>query len=259
MYIKSNHSDLKSFIREEIEMERVTQVGSRGNAVKRVQEWLCYHNLQVVIDGVFGIVTEDAVMSFQYYHNLEPNGVVDTRTYQLLVEPMESVLNNPINQSKPFGEVVADFAQLHLSVHPREFGGDNRGPWVRLYMDGHDGVNFLWCAGFVRFCMRQAAEALNISMPMRTSGSCDYMAAQGEREGLFVSESEVSPRDITRGSMFLVRRTPYDWTHVGLVTKAEERLIRTLEGNTNDDGSRNGYEVCERSRGYGDKDFIIFN
>ncbi|WP_223671179.1 peptidoglycan-binding domain-containing protein [Kangiella shandongensis] len=240
-------------------MERVTREGSRGNAVKRVQEWLCYHNLQVVIDGIFGFVTQDAVMNFQFFNGLEPNGVVDTQTYQALVKPMTAVLKNPINHSMPFNEAVAEFARLHLSVHPREFGGDNRGPWVRLYLDGHDGDKFYWCAGFVRFCMRQAAEALNISMPMKTSGSCDYMAAQGENEGFFVSEGDVTHRDIPTGSMFLVRKTDNDWTHVGLVIKAEESVFRTIEGNTNDDGSSNGYEVCERSRGYSDKDFIIFN
>ena len=30
----------------------------------------------------------------------------------------------------------------------------------------------------------------------------------------------------------------------------------TIEGNTNDEGSREGYEVCRRVRGRGSKDFI---
>lgn len=259
MYIKSEYSELRSWIKEEIEMEKVTKRGSRGNAVKRVQEWLCYHHLQVVIDGVFGYVTQDAVMNFQYSNNLSPSGIVDNDTYKALVSPMESVLNSPINRSMPFNEAVAAFAALHLKMQPREFGGDNKGPWVRLYMNGHDGKSYPWCAGFVSFCMRQASEALNIDMPIRATGSCDYLAAQGEREGIFVSERDVDPDNLPEGSIFLVRRSSTDWTHTGFVTAAEERIFRTIEGNTNDDGSRNGYEVCARSRGYGDKDFIIFN
>lgn len=259
MYIKSRYSELISWIKEEIEMEKVTRRGSRGNAVKRVQEWLCYHNLQVVADGIFGYVTQDAVMNFQFAHKLEPTGVADNVTYKALVAPMESALNSPINRSMPFNEAVAQFAVSHLKMHPREFGGDNKGPWVRLYMNGNDGAAYPWCAGFVSFCMRQAAEALNISMPIPATGSCDYLAAQAEREGIFVSEREIDPENIPEGSIFLVRRSPTDWTHTGFVTTAEDRIFRTIEGNTNDDGSRNGYEVCARSRGYGDKDFIIFD
>lgn len=259
MYLLDQPEELRSWIKEEIEMEKETRKGSRGNAVKRVQEWLCYHNLQVVADGVFGYVTQDAVMNFQFSQDLNPTGVVDENTFRALVSPMEQVLQNPINRSMPFNQAVAEFAVSHLKMHPREFGGDNKGPWVRLYMNGNDGSAYPWCAGFVSFCMRQAAEALNIDMPIRPTGSCDYLAAQAEREGIFVSESEVEPENLPEGSIFLVRRSSTDWTHTGFVTTAEDRVFRTIEGNTNDDGHRNGYEVCARSRGYGDKDFIVFN
>jgi len=41
------------------------------------------------------------------------------------------------------------------------------------------------------------------------------------------------------------------------VTSAGDTLYQTIEGNTNDDGSREGYEVCARRRGYSKTDFII--
>jgi hypothetical protein len=53
-----------------------------------------------------------------------------------------------------------------------------------------------------------------------------------------------------------VRRTATDWTHTGLVTASAAEVFDTIEGNTNDDGNREGFEVCSRSRGYQDKDFI---
>lgn len=34
-------------------------------------------------------------------------------------------------------------------------------------------------------------------------------------------------------------------------------LVETIEGNTNDEDSPEGYEVCRRVRGYGSKDFIL--
>ncbi len=61
---------------------------------------------------------------------------------------------------------------------------------------------------------------------------------------------------MTPGSFFLNRRTPDDWTHVGIVTEAADGSFKTIEGNTNDEGSREGYEVCARNRGYKKRDFI---
>jgi hypothetical protein len=36
--------------------------------------------------------------------------------------------------------------------------------------------------------------------------------------------------------------------HVGIVTNIIEGVFYAIEGNTNDDGEREGYEVCERIR-----------
>jgi hypothetical protein len=54
-----------------------------------------------------------------------------------------------------------------------------------------------------------------------------------------------------------VQKSPTDWQHVGIVTSAEKDAFHTIEGNTNDEGSREGFEVCERVRGYDKKDFLI--
>jgi hypothetical protein len=106
--------------------------------------------------------------------------------------------------------------------------------------------------------MKQAAETLGIKAPIKGSFSCDSLAAQARSAGIFLSERAATPAKIPSGSLFLVRRTSTDWTHTGIVSDARNTVFETLEGNTNDDGDREGYEVCERRRGYGKKDFIIF-
>lgn len=50
--------------------------------------------------------------------------------------------------------------------------------------------------------------------------------------------------------------TGTDWTHTGFVTMFNKDFFDTIEGNTNDDGNREGYEVCARTRGYKNEDFI---
>jgi hypothetical protein len=37
-------------------------------------------------------------------------------------------------------------------------------------------------------------------------------------------------------------------SHIGLVEKFDGRLVTSIEGNTNDEGSREGWKVCRRTR-----------
>lgn len=254
--IVGNLEDLDSVILQEISMESEIQAGMNGKDVRRVQEWLTLHEHGVVVDGDFGPATQQAVYQFQEDMGLAPTGSVDSASWEMLVAPMVAVLQQQLNQSLAFGEAMLIYARTHLEVHPREVGGANRGPWVRLYMGGRDGPSALWCAGFVTFIMRQAADSLEIHMPISGSVSCDRLAQQGRNVGILLHDSTVSPEEITPGSLFLVRRTPTDWTHTGIVDRAGSETFSSIEGNTNDSGDREGYEVCARTRAYGAKDFI---
>jgi hypothetical protein len=93
---------------------------------------------------------------------------------------------------------------------------------------------------------------------LKTSVSCDILAANAKEKGIFLNESEIEDKaQITKGSFFLNRRTPTDWVHTGIVMRTEDEVFHTIEGNTNDEGSREGYEVCKRIRGYKKKDFVV--
>jgi peptidoglycan hydrolase-like protein with peptidoglycan-binding domain len=259
MYIFTGSlSDLRSYVRDEVEFPGETARGKRGNVAKRIQEWLCLNGYDVVVDEDFGVVTEGALKEFQTTSGLAGTGVLDQTTHQALVAPMLRALSPATAGDLGFGAAVAAIGGVHLAEHPREAGGDNLGPWVRLYMDGNEGAAWFWCAGFVTFLMKQAAEALGASMPIAGSFSCDSLAAQAKAADLFMPGLRVNPTALAPGSIFLVRRTSSDWTHTGIVTRAEADVFHTVEGNTNDDGNRNGYEVCTRRRGYAGKDFIVF-
>jgi len=258
MYVLDENADkMGRWIKDEIEFPGVMQKGNRGWPVRRIQEWLCLHGLQLVIDGDYGAVTERAVSDFRVREGESSRGVVDKRTWQNLIEPMLSALSPIQSNLTSFGQAVISCADQQLRAHPREIGGQNCGPWVRLYMRGEQGVDWPWCAGFVRFCMALASENLRTSMPIKGSISCDTLAAQGRAAGLFVAESKADFRTLSPGSIFLARRTSTDWIHTGFVRKADSAQIETIEGNTNDDGHREGYEVCGRRRGYKSNDFIV--
>ena len=234
--------------------------GSHDERVRRIQEWLCLHGLHVAIDGQFGPATEAAVAQFQKAASLPESGIVNETTFEALTNPMRRAVAHVDADGLPLGEVIVACAQRHLSQHPREIGGDNRGPWVRLYMDGNEGPDWYWCAGFACFILRTACAAAGVPAPP-TTYSCDTLARNAQRAHRFVGELDIQ-RDLgakkypAAGSFFLNRAADDDWTHVGIVIGASGERFDTIEGNTNDDGSRNGYEVCRRARGYGSKDFI---
>jgi len=240
----------------DLKLDKPLKRGDKNGQVKLIQEWLSLHEQRVGTDGDFGSATQAAVKDFQTKVGLPTNGVVDENTFAKLIAPMRAA-QQPIPASGlSLGALVVAYAHQHLAQHPREVGGQNCGPWVRLYMDGHEGTPWAWCAGFVCFCLKQACDALGVAMPITKSFSCDDLAASAKKHKIFVGPGD-SHAKVGPGSIFLVRKTATDWTHTGIIVSTADETFKTIEGNTNDDGSREGYEVCARTRAFGKIDFII--
>jgi len=249
------------WIKNELTFDKEYKCGDIGGKVKIIQEWLSFQGPGLLIDGDFGPNTEKAVIKFQESKNLNKDGIVNEETFLELVKPALRTLT-PIEFSpNSFSELVTMYANQHLMEHPVEIGGNNKGPWVRMYMSGNEGSAWAWCAGFATFIIKQAADYAGLEMPFKRTFSCDTLAAYGMEKDLFIPGSDIingniDYSDIPASSVFLVRRTDGDWTHTGLAIKFDAAGVETIEGNTNDEGSREGYEVCNRFRGYKSLDFI---
>jgi hypothetical protein len=216
------------------------------------------HGFHTVVDGAYGPATARCVEGFQRKKRLRVDGVVNRTTFEALVAPLVRATREIDPGRRSLGRLVVAYARQHLREHPREVGGQNCGPWVRLYMDGNEGADWPWCAGFVSYLLEQACRTIGAPLPLETSFSCDWLASSAQQSGIFVTERQArSSTRITPGSVFLVRRTSTDWTHTGIVLRPEGDVFHTIEGNTNDDGHREGYEVCQRVRSFSDKDFIL--
>lgn len=239
----------------ELELDKVYRRGERGPGVKRIQEWLTLNGFAVAIDGDFGPATEAALKRFQAKSGLSVSGVADAATFDRLIASMKAAVAPIAAQGRSLGALVVAYASQHLRQRPREIGGENRGPWVRLYMDGHEGVTFVWSTGFATFCLQQAARTLGVPLPVERTYSCDVLVSSGRQKGRFLS-TLTAPPDRTRihpGSLFVRRRTAIDWEHTGIVTEVDEETFQTIEGNTHDEG----YEVCARTRGFKNMDFVL--
>lgn len=65
-------------------MATVLKKGSRGELVKKLQAALCISGFNVIQDGIFGQITQEAVMAFQKANGLFPDGIVGEKTWAKL-------------------------------------------------------------------------------------------------------------------------------------------------------------------------------
>lgn len=234
----------------------VIESGSSGQGVTRLQEWLLLNGYSVVISGTVDDQTEVALRRFAEDKGLAYDGELSRELDRALKKPIHNAANPEIDVSDlSIQETIVAIARLHLENNPREVGGANRGPWVRYYMNGNDGSAWPWSAGFVTTILGKAY-ALHKAQPPIGSFSNDTIANQAKGLGIFLSEKDATADDLSPGDLFLLRRTSTDWVHVGIIIEVGFENFKAIEGNTNNNGSREGYEVAIRSRSYAQMDFI---
>lgn len=118
--------------------------------------------------------------------------------------------------------------------------GSNYGGMVTEYLQSV-GINFSasWCMAFVYWCVKQSCIVTNLKNPLAQTGGVLH---QWELTPA-AHKSKVS----VAGSIFIM-----DFGgglgHTGLVEHFDTDFIYTIEGNSNTDGSRNGYEVVRHKR-----------
>lgn len=235
--------------------------------VKKVQEWINLWkrfnkdwNISVSMDGDFGPNTLAAVIEFQQFRKLTADGIIGNKTWRELTEPMRLAFSR-IDDDLPLGELIVAYAGKHLESQPREFN-QNEGTWVRAYMDGHEGRNWPWCMGFVQTIIDQASFTIGerLSDYMPKSYSCDVVGEHGIKHKLLIRNTDLrlDVSQVKPGDIFLNVKSKHDWTHTGIITGIKGDWFETIEGNTNDEGSREGYEVCKRKRNFRTRNIDVF-
>lgn len=117
----------------------------------------------------------------------------------------------------------------------------NSSTWVDLFLRAVGlAPGYAWCASFVYWCLTESGWPAESLPEKRRAAGVITWSRWAEERGLIVSE----PR---RGDlMFWVN--PDGTGHIGFVTKATKTEVFTIEGNTNDAGSREGDGVYRKTR-----------
>lgn len=255
----------KTSYQNELSISAVQKRGGSNSKkdVLKIQSWLTLYDLAnpgsgttTGIDGDFGPATERSVMKFQNINALPATGIVDPDVFTKLCSSLATAFVTPLT-GNGLRELIVNAASQHLSSRPYELtikGESNSGPWVRSYMNGHEGESWFWCMGFVQTIVDQAASSLNKDFKtlMPLTFSCDTVGTTGLSNGNLTRYNKIrnDPSLAQPGDIFLIQKSSTDWYHTGIITSVEEDIFETIEGNTNNDGSHNGNRVCGRTRNF---------
>ncbi len=136
-------------------------------------------------------------------------------------------------------ECVKELYDSQVGV--REVGGANRGADVEMYLASVElGRGYAWCAAFVSWCYQNA----NVKAPL--SGWVPSYALKSKRiyhRGKF-EKSKPQTGDVFMVWYHKLKRP----AHIGFIDKWGSTWVVTVEGNTNDNGSREGDGVYRKRR-----------
>lgn len=264
----------KTFYKKELVISNTQKRRGQQNKrsdVMKIQSWLCLQEqmtpgigTMTAIDGDFGPATEKCVKNFQKFSNSPETGIVDQQLFGTLSQPLKNAFEN-VSAQQNIRETILSVAENHLNNHPKELvikGENNSGPWVKSYMDGHDGELWYWCMGFVQAILDKALALHDIKFTkiMPLTYSCDVVGMKGLEHKSLIRNSKLKqqPHLVKPGDVLLIRRTWYDWTHTAIIIDIDDETFTTIEGNTNRDGSRNGDGVYKRVRNFKKSSLDVF-
>ncbi len=226
----------------------VREGDSRTDVVRQVQQRLDDVGCgPLAVDGIFGAATASAVKLFQTRRDLVPDGVVGPITWDaLFLEPPVIADQAPT----PLLAAVLETATTQLDVRETP-GTPNRGPQVDQYVRsvGLDPAGgYSWCQAFVYWCFAQASARLGVANPcVRTASVLEHWAKAPLAARVDARAAADDPRLCRPGAVFIIDHGDGKG-HAGLVTEVVSGAVATIEGNTNQAGSREGDGVYEHAR-----------
>lgn len=202
--------------------------------------------------------TVDGVMNYADWYLLN-NYEKLAEYYKKIVipDPIQEPVIDPdpaANKSKQLLmlEKVIEIARTQIGV-VESAGYNNTGKEVNEYLKlGSCGTmkngGAPWCAGFVDWLVNKACEFYNLKYPF----PCPFLYTPdqvnwGKKKKITIINPKAS--EIDAGDFFFIySASRNNARHVGIVEKVKSSTIVTIEGNTNNNGSAEGFGVFRRER-----------
>lgn len=145
-------------------------------------------------------------------------------------------------------------ARTQIGVQEVRTGGGNHGAQIDAYHRAAHLTNprpprpgYAWCDSFLAWCADETERVYGVQIPLVRTASCDVSLTHARKNDVLFSKPEP-------GDQVLVMASRYDATHTGLVeglaTWRNAPAFHSIEGNTNNEGGREGYEVARNPLGH---------
>jgi hypothetical protein len=157
--------------------------------------------------------------------------------------------------AEPVVASLTGIASVALSKATSQIGvmevppGSNAGKDVEEYLGSVGlGGGYFWCMAFVHWCFLEASEDMGVENPFpKTAGCLDAWNKVKKASRVTRSQAIADPSLVSSGSVFILDYGK-GLGHTGFVKNSVGGAMRTIEGNSNNDGSRNGVGVFELRR-----------
>jgi hypothetical protein len=218
--------------------------------VRAIQVKLNEKGLEIIpITGIFNEQTKRVVKLFQarnfdkFGNPLIVDGVLGAITWESLFR-VAIISTTPLSI---FNSNVLEIASSQIGVMENPLFS-NSGTEVDAYLASVNlGPSNAWCMAFVYYCFNQASSITSIANPLVKTGGCLKQWNESNLPKITTQQATNDPAKIKIGSVFIM-----DFGgglgHTGIVENISNGFITAIEGNTNNDHSRNGVGVFRNIR-----------
>lgn len=232
----------------------VLRQGMKGTEVRELQKTLnkvLQINPPLLVDGDFGSKTFSAVTKFQKKSLLKSDGIVGNNTWEALDQ---AVNPNPIKIEYSPQAPLADIAATYIGTKETSnnlMGNDPKMKEIfeadRLTVKGKtDG--YPWCAAFVSLCVQKLLKG-NLTyistVPPREASVSRFLNIWAKQQNCTIFKYTSKKYSPQKGDIVI-----YTFSHIGIVEQVYSSYFIAIEGNTNNNGSREGIGVMRRNRSY---------
>ena len=187
---------------------------------------------------------KEVVKAVQKFLDVTADGVDGPVTWNAMLAKLSTKETVVFGSSIP--EKMVSLARSEIGVS--EVDGTNCGPRVNTYkaatwLDADKG--WPWCAAFICWLIREAIEGEDVKFTRpETAGAWDF-ENWAKRQSSLVDLRKPTNEDIKAGDIVI-----FTFSHIGIAIADVDSsgYVKTIEGNTNGVGSREGGSVLEKKR-----------